>query len=267
MGAVHSTLPTRDALIARLPPVPTHVPSRQDVLVRQLPDAPSGGLPTGSNAFGVRIFPETGKIIRSPAIAPVCAFFNAFWQLMDTALASDRQAAALQGLDVLQVLAGNYRLFFTRFCEVCTEGARTNPAWATWQTAFSIVTLSTRMVRQQAFNEELLAREMFARYILGPQKCDAVVHADGPAQFLLHVSNTYTDGPVVEYAEVVAPPGARLLCTLSPQRRFHAVDRVWKGKALAPCRASPSMFKARRCGTRSTTVWKDDAGAFTLPTL
>jgi hypothetical protein len=204
----------------------------------------------------------------------MCAFFNAFWTLMNVAVAQDRASLAAKGFstDLGQFFAGNYRLFFTRFCSVMRQGpiSRDPNTVAAWKglLAYSKNILSTYLVHHRHYNEELLAREMWARYIVGPlrskgKRCTVTTQTDLSATFRTFMTDQ--DMKVVDYREVGSAPGAPVLCALGPNNIIRQASFVWMGRAAGPCRAVPFLFFARGCATNAAVKWQDKWGDHILP--
>jgi hypothetical protein len=225
------------------------------------------------NEFGVQLEPD-GYSARGPIAQEMCAFFNAFWTLMNVAVAQDRASLAAKGLstDLGQFFAGNYRLFFTRFCSVMRQGpiSRDPNTVAAWKglLAYSKNILSTYLVHHRHYNEELLAREMWARYIVGPlrskgKRCTVTTQTDLSATFRTFMTDQ--DMKVVEYREVGSVAGAPVLCALGPNNIIRQASFVWMGRAAGPCRAVPFLFFARGCATNAAVKWQDKWGDHILP--
>lgn len=232
---------------ADLPDAPTHP-------VFAAPEVPAVRA-TAINQFGVAV--DTGKVFPMTVVGTdvprlVCNYFNDFWRLM-------ARADPAASRDPQKVFGADYRLFFSRFCAVNLQGEVEHGAaeWHKRRRAFAEFVLSRLVSDKAGFNAEVLAREMFARYIVGPTAaCVSTAQADGPEPFDVHLSSLYKGKgrEPMRYVEVHssarALQAAPLFGTLKP------VDGVWKGFAWTACRALPWAYPARTCDTSATTRWR-----------
>ena len=236
-----------------LPDAPTHRP----VPSQHFPDVPTTRATT-RNQLGVAV--DAGKVFGAkPVDGPVwrvCVYFNTFWSLMAQA---DPGASASP-----ELFAKDYRRFFSRFCDVNRQGVATYGAtrWQAWQHAFARTVLSTRVIENRAYGEELLAREMFARYVVGPgPACTTQTHADGPSSFYVDLSDIYRGKGTspMKYMEVHSSPASLRASPLFAHLR--PVDGVWSGNAWTACRAAHRAYPQRKCDTNALIRWtmRDDA--------
>ena len=115
--------------------------------------------------------------------------------------------------------------------------------------------LSARVSGHPAFNDEVLAREMYARYVVGPgAHCVGAMQADGDAQFEVDVSNRTHSGGPSPYMEVHSSPQA--LRTPPVWGHLRPADGVWVGPAWAACRAVPWAYPDRTCATNALRRWR-----------
>jgi hypothetical protein len=261
-------------------------PSHRPAQPQDFPDAPR----QLKNEFGTPIEAGGFKLdeTKSTPAKRVCMFFNKFWALMNTALEGDREAyrkaamaasasGAAPPVDIAIALYRDYRHFYDRFCGAMTQGAIENKTqWSSWVEAYAIMAVSAYIFRHDSYNEEVLAREMWARYIvspllaLGPDKvpagsvqCVSAAHSDRGSPYTVYVSDQKQD--LVPYKEVGSKPNAAVLCTIGGMITIRHATYVWQGKAYGPCRAVPFMFYDRQCATSAEVQWDDREGGYVIP--
>ncbi len=248
-------------LEALFPEVPLYKPSTRDMLVSALPDVPTTRLtPVVLNEYGTHINPFGAKLIlastsSNPAVARACTYFNRFWTLMAEATATEKT----------KTFVNDYRRFFKRFCDVNREGSARygSSVWGAGQRAFALLLLSITVINHPRYNEELLAREMYARYILAATgTCNSQTVRDGREAYVVYVNNTYATkqpNPAgIKYIEFKSAPGEpKVLFTFENGRVIKHVDRIWQGIAYKPCAAVRYLYAQRRCASVVNTIWQD----------